>query len=156
MFRYAVWFRLKDANHDFFTLTKQYAAQNSNFLRFQPHITIRHTLEYEEGLDVTKRFKEKYQLPRITPVASVNVSKTPLVNANGKTVLFHAIEQPVLVNDERVRGLHISLAYKLYRPFTVAEFNSVKPYGGRFEVNDFEVALFSCHAKNSHHWRKIL
>jgi hypothetical protein len=156
MFRYAVWFRLKDTNHKFFNLTKRYAEQNSNFLRFQPHITIRHTLEYDEGLSVATWFRENYQLPRITPVPSVNVSKTPLVNANGKTVMFHAIEQPVLVNGERVRGLHMSVAYKLHKPFTLAELNSVKPYTGTFDVGDFEVALFSCHAKNSHHWRKVL
>jgi len=112
-------------------------------------------LEYDEGLSVATWFKENYKLPEITPVPSVNVSKTPLVNANGKTVMFHAIEQPVLVNGERVRGMHMSLAYKLYHPFTLAELNSVEPYAGTFKVEDFEVALYSCHAKNSHHWRKV-
>lgn len=155
MFRYSVWYQLKDSNHEFSNLVKHYAKINGNLLVFHPHITIRHTLSYQEGLSFAKLFEENYLLPRIRTLPTVKVSKTSVRNANGKAVLFYALEQPVVVNNERIEGLHMSLAYKVNNAFTVAEMNNVKPYQGTFKPEDFEVALYSCHDKIPARWRRV-
>mgnify|MGYP006098318915 CR=1 FL=1 len=155
MFRYSVVYILKDKNHALAHCVRLYASQ-LKLNAFTPHVTIRHSIAFPEAKRLQKLFKHSYKMPDLTLLDSVHVSSTLLFNANGKRVSFYSIEQPVLTNGIRVPGLHLSLAYKVGKAFTVREMDGIRPFKGTLKKGDFEVAVQSCHAKSPRFWRKVL
>jgi len=155
MFKYSLVYALKDKDHTLAQCVRSYA-NDFQLNAFTPHVTVCHSLPFSEANYLHKIFKETYEIPELCVLPSVYVSNTLLVNGNGKRVSFYSIEQPVLTNGIRVPGLHVSLAYKVGKAFTLFEMQSIRPYEGRLEKDDFELAVHSCHAKSPRFWRKVL
>jgi hypothetical protein len=155
MFRYSLVYGVRDIHHPLCAVIKSYASVLKT-TAFSPRITIRHSLSFETALSLHRLFSAEYNLPKIDFVDEVSVSCSMLFNANGKRVSFYSLEQPVLLNDQRVPGLHVSLAYKLGTPFTLSERNMVGPWHGTLLPDDLVLTVYSCHAKSPKFWRQVL
>jgi len=155
MFRYSLVYALKDKDHALAQCIRSYANE-FKLNAFTPHVTVRHSICFSEAKRLHGIFKERYKLPVLSLLPSVHVTNTLLFNANGKRVSFYSLEQPVLTNGIRVPGLHVSLAYKVGKAFTLHEMQGIRPYKGVFQKDDFELVIYSCHAKSPRFWRKVL
>lgn len=114
-------------------------------------------MSFSEALSLHRVFREHYDIPRIHCLNAINLTSSLLFNSNGKRTVFYALEQPVLVNGLKVPGLHVSLAYKLHAPFTLAELNKVSPWlGPLLEPSDLSLTIWSCHSKSARFWRTVL
>ena len=154
MFRYSLVYAVKDM-HPLCHVIKRYA-NALNTVTFCPHITIKHSLSFENALSLHRLFCSQYDLPNINFMPEVSNCSSILYNANGKRVMFYSLEQPVLINGVRVSGMHVSLAYKINSPFTIAERDMVRPWDGVLNEEDIELTVYSCHAKNPKFWRYVL
>ena len=155
MFRYSLVYALRDPHHPLCDRLSLCASSLGLFAPY-PHVTIRHGLDFSTALGLHEVFKRQYKLPDIRVLPSVSVSSTLLFNANGKRVSFYSLEQPVLVNNRRIPGLHLSVAYKLSQPFTVSEMSSIRALDETLEASNWCLSVHSCHAKSPRFWRKIL
>lgn len=154
MFRYSLVYAVKDL-HPLCNAISSYAKE-LNTVSFSPHITVQHSLSFETAVSLHRLFCSQYDLPNINFVPQVSNCSSILYNANGKRVMFNSLEQPVLINGVRVPGMHVSLAYKVNSPFTIAERDKVRPWDGVLLAKDLELTVYSCHAKNPKFWRYVL
>lgn len=155
MFRYSLVYTLRNAEHPLCQLVKSYADRMGG-VAFPPHITVRHSLSFAGALKMHEMFTSHYNMPDIVFLEEVHTTSTLLLNANGKQVSFYAIEQPLLVNMQRVPGLHVSLAYKVGSPFTLSERDLVRPWSGRLGSDEIKLCVFSCHSKSPKFWRTVM
>lgn len=134
MFKYCVWFKLKD-NHIINRQIKQYA-KVFNTHSFPAHITLRHSMVYEEAMSY------KYMIPpSYEPIGAPVMTCTEIDNKR-----FYAIEQPLTMN------AHVSLAYR-FAPFTPAELSVVSRIT-RIFGQDLEICVADC-SKSIDKWSVV-
>jgi len=155
MFRYSLVYAIRDKEHGLSKRICHYASE-LGLNAFTPHVTILHSLSFDHAKHLLSIFDTKYDVPEFRPLSSVSVTCTPLVTANGKKVLFYAVEQPILTNEKQVMNMHLSLAYKVGTPFTLSELDKIKPYNGLLRANDLQLCIHSCHAKSPSFWKRVL
>ena len=122
MFKYCIWYKLKEG-HILHRCIQQYA-KTFNTVPFPAHITVRHSLRYDE-------------IGPVSPPSSYEPIGTPVVTCtvmDGRT--FYAIEQPL------TQGAHISFAYR-FTPFSAAEVSVISPITRIFRTN-LETCVADC------------
>ena len=144
MFKYCVWYVLKE-HHILHRHIKRYS-QVFNTQAFPAHITIQHSLEREEAIDVCNRYNElSFFSPTKKPITSA-------IFVNGK--YFHAIEQPVNVNGSLTDGIHISLAYRFENSFNPMELAIILPVD-IIHINDIDVRVVDCSSEHPKEWKLL-
>lgn len=158
MFQYSLVYAVRSSEHP---LSKHVAscALKLGTCAFTPHMTVQHSLSFEQAQFLHELFRNRYDVPRLTLLNTLKVTSTALRNGNGKWTSFHAIEQPVLINGFEVHKMHISLAYKVGAGFTLKELNDVHPWQGNdcnvLDPSELELLVWSCHSKSPKFWRKV-
>ena len=152
MFRYCVWYVLKES-HPIQQSVMKYA-DLFHSARFRAHITIGHSMDEEAAYMVLKRYRN-FAKPCFTPIKKPFASSVNILNHNrsGECV-FNAIEQPLAVNGVEVEDVHISMAYRVGEPFTpmeVAHVNKVSNINDR----DIEVCMAKCFDENPEKWEML-
>ena len=156
MFQYSVVYALRSSEHPLAKHVSSCAAKLGT-CAFVPHMTAQHSLSFEQAHALYDVFRQRYSSPELTLLNTLKVTSTTLRNGNGKWTRFHAVEQPVLINGMQIRGMHVSLAYKLGPPFTLYELNEVHPWlGAPLKPSDLKLMVWSCHAKSPKFWRMVL
>lgn len=144
MFKYCVWYSLKPQH----IIHKQISLYAKAFktASFPAHITIRHTLEYEEADRVFRHFKEMDNIYSFSPTGKPKMSYAKIDDKD-----FYAIEQAVSINDIGVNGLHLSLAYRIGKEFSPAELAIVSEIP-RIKKEDIDIALADCSSEDPQQW----
>jgi hypothetical protein len=159
MFKYCVWYLLKDS-HPINRLIKHNAEMLGTRV-FPAHITIEHSIHYREEAKTKLEQYRKGTTPVFgfsgTPYASTVNIRTEY-NTAIKEYAFHAIEQPLWINDTCIPGIHVSLAYKVNgKPFSNMEVGCCIPQVHyRIEKSDIKPVVYSCHSQNPDEWTLII
>lgn len=147
MFKHCVWYSL-NKNH---IINKQIALYAKTFKTssFLAHITIRHSLDPEEGHRVYDHFKNMDNIYSFSPYDKPKMSHMRIDDKD-----FYAIEQPVRINDIGVKGLHLSLAYRIGKEFSPTEIAIVSKIPV-IEKEDIQIALADCSSDDPEQWKII-
>lgn len=148
MFRYCVWYLLRE-KHPINTLIKTNATL-LNTVVFPGHITIKHSIEKkQDAVEMAKRFHQ-HKMPQLDLFSQPFLSHVSIDNTD-----FFAIEQMLLVNKNKVDGVHVSLAYS-DRDLTSMEIVSCAPdHGFKFLPEDLNVVVYDCHSKDPSQWSLV-
>tara|TARA_B100000214_G_C23932168_1_gene611321 strand:- start:1016 stop:1465 length:450 start_codon:yes stop_codon:yes gene_type:complete len=144
MFKYCVWYSLKPQH----IIHKQISLYAKAFgtASFPAHITIRHTLEYEEAERVFKHFKMMNNLYSFSPSGKPKMTYAKIDDND-----FYSIEQPVCINDVGVKDLHLSLAYRIGKEFSPAELAIVSEIPS-IKKEDIYISLADCSSDDPQQW----
>ena len=144
MFKYCVWYSLKPQHiihKQIFLYAKAFKTSP-----FPAHITIRDTLEYEEADRVFRHFKEMDNTYSFSPYGKPKMTCAKIDNKD-----FYAIEQSVRINDVGVKGLHLSLAYRIGKEFSPAELAIVSEIPS-IKKEDIYIVLADCSSDDPQQW----
>ena len=143
MFRYSVWYKVKDL-HPINQAMQSYASLLDT-PRFPAHVTIASQLSKEKALDVYRRYTHASK-----PMLSASGNPVQTMQAFDRKE-FHAVEQRLNMNGVVVDGIHLSLAYRLNQTFTPMEMAHA-PALPRIYPEDIEVCVANCHAEDPGNW----
>lgn len=148
MFRYCVWYKIRN-NHPINTLLRKNASL-LNTATFPAHVTIQHSLERkEEAVNMAKRFHQ-HELPQLDLFSQPILTHVTIDNTN-----FFSLEQLLLVNNKKIEGIHVSLAYS-NRKLTPMEIACCMPESSfNFVPEDLEVVVYHCKDKNPSKWHLV-
>ena len=138
MFKYCVWYVLKET-HIIHQQIKRYA-QIFNTEPFLAHITIEHSLDKEEAIQVYLKHKDRRE--EFSVVGTQHMTRCVKNNR-----AFYAIEQPL--NSD---GTHISLAYRIdhgFHPLEMAIVSKINNIG----MDDVEVCIVDCSSEHPKEWK---
>ncbi len=143
MFKYCVWYVLRD-NHILHQQIKRYA-QVFDTEPFLAHITLRHSLDKNEAIDMYRRVSKGSGV--FTPIGKPIVSSILIDNT-----YFYSIEQPLSINGKDPIGIHISLAYRMgsgFHPVELAIVGNIK----QIQRGDLEVRVADCSSRHPKEWK---
>jgi hypothetical protein len=156
MFKYCLWYLLKES-HPVNDLIKRNAAM-LNTKVFPAHITIEHSIGNRDEAKEKLEFCKKGPIPVFgyggTPYASTFHIRNEYASM---THQFYAIEQPLWINGASIRGIHISLAYRVNgKAFSNIDVGRcISQYSHRIEKDDLKPVIYSCHSENPSDWKLI-
>ena len=136
MFKYCVWYVLKD-KHIIHQQIRRYS-QAFNTEQFTAHITVRHSLEKEEAIELYRNHMSKKE--SFSPVGS------PVITCCTKNdKYFYSIEQPL------TNGSHISLAYRVNSGFHPMELAIVGKIS-TIAIDDIQLCVVDCSSEHPKEW----
>lgn len=144
MFKYCVWYFI----HKKHIINKQIALYAKTFKTrpFFAHITIRHSLDFYEARKIYSQYKNENHNCCFKPFGSPKMSHAKIDNKD-----FYAIEQPVLINGNVVKGMHLSLAYRIGKEFSPAEIAIISDIPEIYS-KDIEISLVDCSSTRPNEW----
>ena len=148
MFRYCVWYKIRK-KHPINTLIEKNASL-LNTATFPAHVTIKHSIvNKQEAVDMAKRF-QNHTPPLLQLFSQPFLSHVIVDNTN-----FYSVEQMLLVNNKKVDGVHVSLAYS-NKNLTSMELACCMPQDSiKFSPDDLEVVVYECHDQNPSKWSMV-
>lgn len=148
MFRYCVWYLLKDSH-----IINGIIMNNSKQLKtpiFPGHITIKHSLNKNQAEDIFDEYSKK-EKPFFLRFGQPIYSSTRIGNN-----MFHAVEQPLKVCGMYIPNAHVSMAYRINKePFTTDEVDKINTSTFNIIYSDFTLCIADCFSENPSEWTVI-
>lgn len=148
MFRYCVWYLLKNSH-----IINGILMNNSKQLKtpiFPGHITIKHSLNKNQAEDIFDKYSKK-EKPFFLRFGQPIYSSTRI----GKN-MFHAIEQPLKVCRGELPEAHVSMAYRTNgNAFTKDDINKINTSTFNIIYNNFTLCIADCFSENPSEWTVI-
>jgi hypothetical protein len=148
MFGYCVWYKINDTRIN--NIIKE-ISKIVNSDSFPGHITINSKLNIEEAEKIFDK-NMKNGIPYFIKIGDIYQTRD-----NN----FYALQIDYLHNGEnQKRNYHISLAYRLDKPFSNNEIEKVRHFISNYDINlvnsnDINITLNDCHYSNWKHWKII-
>ncbi len=148
MFRYCVWYLLKDSH-----IINGIIMNNSKQLKtpiFPGHITIKHSLNKNQAEDIFDKYSKK-EKPFFLRFGQPIYSSTRIGNN-----MFHAVEQPLKVCGMYIPNAHVSMAYRINKEtFTTDEVDKINTSTFNIIYSDFTLCIADCFSENPSEWTVI-
>ena len=144
MFGICIWFKLNENNY-YNKIIKDLLIK-LNLKYFEGHLTEKYNLNICEAKTHYNNVKDNNYI--FSPINKIYST------SNGN---FHSLQLD-FSNNINEKIYHISLAYRIDRPFTDEEIeisNNIK-YNKIIKKNDYTINIYDCDSINTENWKKII